>query len=73
MTLNDKLTWTACKHANAICAQKGVSVKDDSIIEGLVANGGYCPCRAGKVPCPCPSLDKAIEEGGACHCGLFTT
>ena len=72
MTLREKLQWAAEKHVNTVCATKGVKVNDRSIIEGLVSKGGYCPCMAGKVPCPCPSLDKAVAEGGACHCGLFT-
>ena len=71
MTLHDKLMRTARTHLNEVCAQKGVKLADEGIIPSLVIKGGFCPCILGAVPCPCPSLDKAIKDGGTCHCGLF--
>ena len=44
---------------------------------GLIAKGGYCPCRLGKLPenkCMCEEFRAQIadpEFEGFCHCRLF--
>lgn len=47
------------------------------IAEGLIAKGGYCPCRVGKLPenkCMCAEFRAQLKDPsfeGYCHCGLF--
>ena len=47
------------------------------IREGLIAKGGYCPCRVGKKPeykCMCEEFRRQIKDEnfeGLCHCKLF--
>ena len=49
----------------------------EAVREGLIAKGGYCPCRVGKRPeykCMCEEFRaqiKAPSFEGYCHCGLF--
>lgn len=49
----------------------------EAIREGLIAKGGYCPCRVGKRPeykCMCEEFRAQIKDPffeGYCHCGLF--
>lgn len=48
-----------------------------TVAEGLVAKGGYCPCRVGKRPeykCMCEEFRAQLKDPlfeGYCHCGLF--
>lgn len=49
-----------------VLATHPVQLGDTSIIDGLKANNGNCPCMVKDVPCPCPSINKP-----PCHCGLF--
>ena len=48
-----------------------------AIREGLIAKGGYCPCRVGKKPefkCMCEEFKGQIADPnfeGLCHCKLF--
>lgn len=40
------------------------------IFEGLMAKGGYCPCKIPKIPenlCPCDEFIETKE----CHCKLW--
>ncbi len=45
--------------------------------EGLIAKGGFCPCRVGKKPefkCMCEEFRAQIADPnfeGFCHCMLF--
>ena len=45
--------------------------------EGLIAKGGFCPCRVGKKPefkCMCEEFRAQISDPdfeGFCHCMLF--
>lgn len=47
------------------------------VAEGLIAKGGYCPCRVGKLPenkCMCEEFRRQIADEnfeGYCHCRLF--
>lgn len=47
------------------------------IREGLIAKGGFCPCRVGKKPefkCMCEEFRRQISDPdfeGFCHCMLF--
>ena len=47
------------------------------IREGLIAKGGYCPCRVGRKPeykCMCEEFRAQIADEnfeGFCHCKLF--
>ena len=47
------------------------------IREGLIAKGGYCPCRVGKkeeFKCMCQEFRNQISDPdfeGYCHCMLF--
>ena len=48
----------------------------EAVREGLIAKGGYCPCRVGKRPeykCMCEEFRAQIKDSfeGYCHCGLF--
>ena len=49
----------------------------EAVREGLIAKGGYCPCRVGKrteYKCMCEEFCAQIKESsfeGYCHCGLF--
>ena len=49
----------------------------ERIKEGLIAKGGYCPCRVGKkeeFKCMCQEFRAQIadpEFEGYCHCMLF--
>ena len=49
----------------------------EAVREGLIAKGGYCPCRVGKRPeykCMCEEFRAQIKDPcfeGYCHCGLF--
>ncbi|MBE5742311.1 MAG: ferredoxin thioredoxin reductase catalytic beta chain [Clostridiales bacterium] len=55
--------------------------KDQEVVktvrEGLIAKGGYCPCRVGKKPefkCMCEEFRTQIADEnfeGYCHCKLF--
>lgn len=49
----------------------GISSDAESIVKRIVDNGGFCPCRAGKHPCPCRFHMLEIKETGKCCCGLF--
>ena len=48
-----------------------------TVREGLIAKGGYCPCRVGKKPeykCMCEEFRSQIADlnfEGLCHCKLF--
>ena len=48
-----------------------------TVREGLIAKGGYCPCRVGKKPeykCMCEEFRQQIADPnfeGLCHCKLF--
>ena len=48
-----------------------------TVREGLIAKGGYCPCRVGKKPefkCMCEEFRNQIADPnfeGLCHCKLF--
>ena len=48
-----------------------------TVREGLIAKGGYCPCRVGKKPeykCMCEEFRNQIADPnfeGFCHCQLF--
>lgn len=48
-----------------------------TVREGLIAKGGYCPCRVGKKPeykCMCEEFRAQIADPnfeGLCHCQLF--
>lgn len=48
-----------------------------TVREGLIAKGGYCPCREGKRPeheCMCEEFRAQIADQnveGYCHCRLF--
>ena len=49
----------------------------ETVVEGLKAKGGYCPCWVGKKPeykCMCEEFRSQIQDPdfeGYCHCGLF--
>ena len=49
----------------------------NTIKEGLVATGGYCPCRRERTPdtkCMCKEFREQIadpEYEGYCHCLLY--
>ncbi|MBQ4098743.1 MAG: ferredoxin thioredoxin reductase catalytic beta chain [Clostridia bacterium] len=55
--------------------------KDEKVVatvrEGLIAKGGFCPCRVGKKPeykCMCEEFKSQIKDPnfeGFCHCQLF--
>lgn len=48
-----------------------------TIREGLKASGGYCPCRADRLPeykCVCQEFKAQCADPdfeGYCHCGLY--
>jgi len=48
-----------------------------TVREGLIAKGGYCPCRLPKLPeykCMCEEFRAQIADPkfeGYCHCMLF--
>ena len=48
-----------------------------TVREGLIAKGGFCPCRVGKKPefkCMCEEFRNQIADPnfeGLCHCKLF--
>lgn len=48
-----------------------------TVREGLIAKGGYCPCRFGTKPeykCMCEEFKAQIADPnyeGFCHCMLF--
>ena len=48
-----------------------------TVKEGLLAKGGYCPCRVGKkeeFKCMCKEFREQIADEnfeGYCHCKLF--
>ena len=48
-----------------------------TVREGLIAKGGYCPCRVGRKPeykCMCEEFKKQIADPnfeGYCHCLLY--
>ena len=48
-----------------------------TVREGLIAKGGFCPCRVGKKPeykCMCEEFRNQIADPnyeGFCHCKLF--
>ena len=48
-----------------------------TVREGLIAKGGYCPCRVGKKPeykCMCEEFRAQIADEnfeGFCHCMLY--
>ncbi len=48
-----------------------------TVREGLIAKGGYCPCRVDKKPeykCMCEEFRAQIADPdfeGLCHCQLF--
>jgi ferredoxin-thioredoxin reductase catalytic subunit len=48
-----------------------------TVREGLIAKGGYCPCRVGRKPeykCMCEEFRAQIADEnfeGFCHCKLF--
>ena len=48
-----------------------------TVREGLIAKGGYCPCRVGKKPefkCMCEEFRNQIADPnfeGLCDCKLF--
>ncbi len=48
-----------------------------TVREGLIAKGGFCPCRVGKKPeykCMCEEFRNQIADSnfeGLCHCKLF--
>ena len=48
-----------------------------TVREGLIAKGGYCPCRLGKSPeykCMCEEFRAQIADDnfeGYCHCKLY--
>ena len=48
-----------------------------TVREGLIAKGGYCPCRVGRKPeykCMCEEFRNQIADPnyeGFCHCKLF--
>lgn len=42
------------------------------IRQGLVASGGYCPCRVERIDdnkCLCKEFIE--QDPGLCHCGLY--
>jgi len=43
----------------------------DGTILGIVLETGSCPCRLGKVECPCTYAPDEIEKTGRCYCGLL--
>ena len=49
----------------------------EAVREGLIAKGGYCPCRVGKRPeykCMCEEFKRQIADPdfeGYCHCMLY--
>ena len=49
----------------------------ETVREGLIAKGGFCPCRVGKKPeykCMCEEFRNQIADPnyeGFCHCKLF--
>lgn len=49
----------------------------ETVREGLIAKGGYCPCRVGKKPenkCMCEEFRAQLADPnfeGYCHCRLF--
>lgn len=53
--------------------QTGCILADNSekIINTVIRLGYVCPCRLGKVPCPCEFAKEELETQGKCHCGLF--
>lgn len=48
-----------------------------TIQEGLIATGGYCPCRRERTPdtkCMCKEFREQIQDDsfeGFCHCLLY--
>ena len=48
-----------------------------TVREGLIAKGGYCPCRVGKKPeykCMCEEFKAQVKDPdfeGYCHCLLY--
>ena len=49
----------------------------ETVREGLIAKGGYCPCRVGKKAenkCMCEEFRAQLADPnfeGYCHCRLF--
>jgi len=49
----------------------------EAVRDGLIAKGGFCPCRVGKKPehrCMCEEFRRQIADPdfeGYCHCRLF--
>ncbi len=49
----------------------------ETVREGLIAKGGYCPCRVGKKDenkCMCEEFRAQLADPnfeGYCHCHLF--
>lgn len=66
--LESKLEKFAKEHKLQFSALK------DKLIEAILKNKGYCPCRRVKTPetlCPCKYALEEIEKNGKCLCGLF--
>ena len=69
-----KLEWL-----NELVDLTGLSLEEivKTVREGLIAKGGYCPCRLPKLPeykCMCEEFRNQIADPnfeGLCHCKLF--
>jgi len=61
------------KFYEKLCEDFSLELSDiaDKIIEKVNQKGGLCPCRLKPTPCPCPMLEKDIQEKGRCTCNLF--
>ncbi|MEW6069203.1 MAG: ferredoxin-thioredoxin reductase catalytic domain-containing protein [Candidatus Thermoplasmatota archaeon] len=52
----------------------GFGALKDKLIEAILKNNGYCPCRRVKSEdtlCPCRYALEEVEKNGKCLCGLF--
>ncbi|MDI6856276.1 MAG: ferredoxin-thioredoxin reductase catalytic domain-containing protein [Candidatus Thermoplasmatota archaeon] len=52
----------------------GFSAQKSKLIEAILKNKGYCPCRRVKSPstiCPCAYALEEIKQQNKCLCGLF--
>ncbi|MDI6707781.1 MAG: ferredoxin-thioredoxin reductase catalytic domain-containing protein [Candidatus Thermoplasmatota archaeon] len=50
------------------------SALKDKLIDAILKNKGYCPCRRVKSPstiCPCAYALEEIKQQNKCLCGLF--
>lgn len=46
-------------------------IYNPEVLKVVEQNGGNCPCRSSRVPCPCSNALEDIQKQGQCRCGLI--